>query len=70
MLRSKSQRHHSDLWRSDVTIQLVNYLLDWPLLEELIIIDNDPGSRPTTRVGSIAHYWNKKTTFMSTQPGT
>ena len=34
------------LWRSDVTVQLVNTLLDWPLLEELIIIDNDPGSRP------------------------
>lgn len=34
------------LWKSDVTIQLVTTLLDWPLLEELIIIDNDPGSRP------------------------
>jgi len=34
------------LWRSDVTTKLVKALLNWHLLEELIIIDNDPSSRP------------------------
>ncbi len=35
------------LWRSDITIALVELLLKWPLLEELIIIDNAPNSRPS-----------------------
>ena len=34
------------LWRSDATVPLINTLLDWPLLGELIIIDNAPSSRP------------------------
>jgi len=34
------------LWRSDCIIDLVNHLLNWNQLKELIIIDNDPNRRP------------------------
>lgn len=34
------------LWKSEWTLQLVNKLLDWNRLLELILIDNNPSERP------------------------